>query len=125
MAQPSLTYKISSKDSILILSVSGKLVRENSAIIEEAFKQLLEKEFTGIIFEISGVSEIDLFTLPLVSRVRGAVKDRKAEMKTCGMSDYIRAFLSDRGLLRPEHICKDIVESYKQLKASKNQAPST
>jgi anti-anti-sigma factor len=111
-----LQYFLSEKKGIAVVSFAGKLSRENEPVLQQCAAELIEKRPKFVILYLRDLgSRMDIAALPAFARLQKAVRELPAEMKVCSPHPELRALLEEKGLLRPNELCNNLVEALQAL----------
>ncbi|MEK6578818.1 MAG: STAS domain-containing protein [Bdellovibrionota bacterium] len=107
-----LTYFLSSKKSILIISLVGPITRAGSAVLEKCIVEVSKTDAQFVVINFRDVSkEIDRHAYPALVRLQKIVRDRHAELKLSGMHPDLVELLGESGLIRGNELCMNLTQA--------------
>jgi len=111
-----LTYSISEKGTLLVISLLGAGTKANETIIEKCQKEISEKQgIKSVVVSFQDVSSLDFAGAAALVRLQKSIRDRPSAVRICCLKTDFRIRLDDRGAIRTQEICKDLAESLKSL----------
>ncbi|MCM2278188.1 MAG: STAS domain-containing protein [Oligoflexia bacterium] len=107
-----LTFFLSEKGSILIVTLIGPLVKDNALAFEECLQEVARSGASVIIMNFRDVSEtMDPSFGPAIARLKKAVYERKARLRMSGIHPALRIQMAQAGVLRLEEICDNLSQA--------------
>ena len=115
-APSSLRYFIAEQKSILVVSIVGSMVRENTGIMEEMLHQISEKSAKWIILNLRDVPPSnDRTVCPILAKLKKAARTRAACVRFTSVHPELRKFLESQGVVRPDEFSNNLAEALQTL----------
>jgi anti-anti-sigma regulatory factor len=112
----SLTYQITQKNSVLVVALSGALVRENVEALERLHADLGERTFSWVVLHFKAVPDkADRTVLPALARIQKTIRDKGGQVRLSSLHPNLRMLLQERGVLRHGEYVDDLAETLQWL----------
>ncbi len=99
------------QDNVRILRCKGRLDAQVSTVLKDKIKQQIYEGFVRLVMDLEGVDFLDSSGLgALVAGLRKA-KEKKGEIKLCGLRSDVRSIFDITRVARLFHICGDVPEA--------------
>jgi anti-anti-sigma factor len=110
-----LTYFLSEKHRILVVSLVGPLTRANSETLQQCIQDIQKTTAQSVVINLHDVSTMDKSVVPDFMKLQLLVRKKPAELRICFVQPKIRMFLDDAGVLRPAEVSSDLKEALVSL----------
>jgi anti-anti-sigma regulatory factor len=116
MAELPLSYTITQKSSVLVVTLSGSLTRDNQAAIEKCQFEILERRAAWVILHFRDVPDrADQNVLPSLAKLQKSVRDQGAQLRLAALQPNLKKLLEERGILRPDEFAENLPETLQRL----------
>ncbi|MCM2324199.1 MAG: STAS domain-containing protein [Oligoflexia bacterium] len=107
-----LTYFLSEKGAVLIVTFVGPLVRANALTLEECIQDVAKSPATIVILSFRDVPEVmDPSLTGTLARLQNTVRQRGALLRMSGIHPSLRIFMAEAGLLLMEEVCDNLSQA--------------
>lgn len=118
-----LTYFLSEKKNILVVTFVGPLVRGSAHILEKCIQELSKREATWVILNLRDVpGTVDRSVFPAFARLQKNVRDRKACLRMSALHPSLRLALDEQGLVRADETSDSLAEALSSLAVNISRA---
>jgi anti-anti-sigma factor len=111
-----LQFFVSEKNSVLVVSIAGRLHKKSEAVLEECKAEIVNRRPRFVILYLRELADrVDINALPALVRLQKAVRDLPAELKICGVHPEFKKLLEQKGLLRLGELARNLEEALKAI----------
>ena len=111
-----LTYFVTEKSGILIVSFRGNWTREGLPVIEYLITDLEIRTPKWVIVDFKEDMEtMESALFPHFTRMQKLIRDKGALLKISGLNHFLKKTLTEHGLIRPEETAHDLAEALQLL----------
>jgi anti-anti-sigma regulatory factor len=113
---PKLSYFLSEKKGILIVSLIGPLNRSGREVLEACSKDILASGARWVILNFRDVgAEIETFLIPALAQLQKDIRKKPADLRIAGLHPGLRHTLEGRGVLRQQEISNNLAEALQAI----------
>lgn len=111
-----LSYQLTQKNSVLLVTLSGSITRDNLKTLEQLQAEISGREFAWVVLHFKDVPErTDQIALPFLARLQKSIRDKGAQVRLSSLRPQLRQTMLERGLLRGDEYVEDLAQTLQYL----------
>lgn len=104
----SLSYQISEKGALIVVSFAGALSKSALATLEECKSTLLSKSPSCVVFNLQGLTQMDFPGMASFIQLKKVLRDSSTTLKICALDPNLADLLDQKGALRRNELVADL-----------------
>lgn len=116
-----LDLLIAQQKSILLVTMVGSLIHENSAALEQGVAQIKEKEANWVVLHLRDLSpEMDRSLVSPFAQLQKSIRDKPARLLIAAVHPKLKAYLVEHGVLRTDEVVQNVKEALDLIITTEN-----
>jgi anti-anti-sigma regulatory factor len=115
MKTSELNYFVAENGSIIVVSFVGSISKLGDRTFENCLIEFGKKKFEYAVINLHDVSAIDYGGIAGFVRFQKELRDRPSELRTCFIQPQLRQLLEERGAIRSQEICGNLLDALKSF----------
>jgi len=114
LEQSDLSYLISHKNLIVVVTFIGAFVREKqAATFDRCLAEILEKNPQWVVFYFRDMgNKMDAGFYPAFVKLQKAIRDKPAELRLCSLHPELRETLLEKAIVRKNELSPNLREAF-------------
>lgn len=109
-------YKIVSKNTVTVITLSGKLSKDSLNQLENCRKDLAQDAASVMIIYFKDVPTVDPCVFRELTILQQEIRKKNAHLYVTGLDNSNRQYLLDKAIIRNSEIRKSLMEVFEDLK---------
>ena len=107
-----LQYKLLEKDSVLLVALTGSLVKSNAAVVlEKCQDEIAQSKAKYIIVSLQGVTEITVSEIPAFVKLQVSIRKESVPLRLCYISSLVGKVLTEQGAIWADEVFETPTEA--------------
>lgn len=113
---PEFDYKIVSKNTVTVITLSGKLNKESLDQLENCRKDLSQDPASVMILYFKDVPNVDPCVFRELTILQQEIRKKNVSLYVTGLDNNNRQYLLEKAIIRNSEIRKSLMEVFEDLK---------